>query len=136
MLADILLLLFLIEKWDGKDKGSLLVDDHGHSGLAMLGFRTVDPHWFCVVDEDGVGWDGHVCGGDGHEAGEDAGYVGAVHADRLAGVVEVGLRDGVVLGHELELYHVTLGSGDVVGAVGEGTVGVAHRYDMNHYLAG
>jgi hypothetical protein len=98
----------------------------------MLPLRAVDPHGLRVVDEDRVCRDRHVGRGDGHEAREDAGQV-RVHADGLAGVVEVGLRDGVVFGHELELNHVAFLGGDVVGAVGEGAVAAADGYDVDGY---
>jgi hypothetical protein len=39
----------------------------------------------------------------------------AVHGDRLAGLVEGGLRDGVVAGGELELHHLADIDADVVG---------------------
>lgn len=58
-----------------------------------------------------------------------------MQGDRLAWVVEVGLRDSVVLGHELELHHVAFGGDDVVRRVSEGAVCVADGNDVDVYLA-
>jgi hypothetical protein len=111
----------------------LLIDDQGHSGLAVSCLRAIDPQWFCIVDEDSVGGDRRSRSVDGHETGEDACDV-RVHGDRLAGVVEGRLCDGVVLWHELKLDHVSNCRGDVVGRVDIGAIGVANGDDMDIYL--
>jgi len=51
----------------------------------------------------------------------------------LAGCVEGGLGYGVVGGCELELDHVADGGFDVVGEVGEGSVGGADLDDVDGY---
>ena len=102
----------------------LLVDHHGHSRLAMLGLRAVNPHGIGVIDQDGEGWNLSGIGGNGHESGEDTGD-GGVQGDGLAWVVEVGLRDGVVLWHELELHHVACSGDNVVRPVRQAAVRVA-----------
>jgi hypothetical protein len=100
----------------------------------MLCLRAIDPHGRRVVDENSISGDAQISHQDGHEAREDACQVG-VHADRLARVVEVGLRDGVVLGHELKLHHIAFGGGDLVRRVSERAVRVADGYDVDGYLA-
>lgn len=112
----------------------LLVDDHGHAGLAMLGLRAVDPHGRGGINEDSISRDLRIGRRNRHETGEDA-CDARVQGDRLAWVVEIGLRDTVVLGHELELHHVAFGGDDVVGRVSEGAVCVANGNDMDSYLA-
>jgi hypothetical protein len=112
----------------------LLVDDHGHAGLAMLCLGAVDPHGRCGIDEDGVGRHAHVSRCNGNEARENACGI-RVQAYRLAWIVKIGLRDGVVLGHELELHHVAFSSGDIVGRICEGAIRVADGYDVDSYLA-
>ena len=96
----------------------------------MLALRAVDPHGLGVIDHDGVGWDIGGIGGDGHETREDAGKV-RMHVDGLTGVIEVGLGDGVVLWHELELHHVTLGRDDIIGPVSQAAVRVADGDDVD-----
>jgi len=56
---------------------------------------------------------GHPCG-NGHTTG---GHGHGLHF--LAWFLEGGLRDGVVLGHEIELDHVVLGGLDALGGVDE-----------------
>jgi hypothetical protein len=112
----------------------LLVDDHGHAGLAMLGLCAVDPHGRGGINEDSKSRDGRISRLNGHETREDACDAG-VQGDRLAWVVEVGLYDRVVLGHELELHHVAFGGDDVVRRVSEGALCVADGNDVDGYLA-
>lgn len=88
----------------------------------MLALRTVEPGGGGAVDENGVGWGRGVGGGDGHEARVDAGHTVVVERDGLAGVVEVGLGHGVVLGVELELDHVAYVGFEVVGGECEGSI--------------
>lgn len=108
----------------------LLVDDQVHAFLAVGTLRAVDPDGGGVVDGDGVcgGIGGASC--DGDEAGEETSDV-AVHGDGLAWLVEGGLGDRVVATGELELHHVSHGSLDIVGAVGDGTARGANGDDMD-----
>lgn len=93
----------------------LLVNDHGHSVLAMLGLRAVDPYWRRVVDHDGICWRCRGRSRHRHEARVETRCAGLVQSDRLAWLGEGGLRDGVVVGRELELHHVADVRLDVVG---------------------
>ena len=82
----------------------------------MPALGAVEPHGVGVVDEDGE--DGHhaLVGArsSGKESRVEARDV-AVHGDRLAGLVEGGLGDGVVAREELELDRLTNVDPDVVG---------------------
>ena len=93
----------------GTRENSLLVNNHDHAVLAVAALRAVEPHGPRVVDRDGEDGDGLGAGGNGHEAGVDAGHVG-VQRDGLARVVEGRLRQRVVATPELELDRVA-GSG-------------------------
>lgn len=96
----------------------------------MLSLTTIEPHGCSGVYHHGVSRGGSGGSSDGHEAGVDAGEVG-VHGDGLAGSVEGGLRDGVVVGGELELDHVADGGFDVVGVVGKGSIAGADLDDVD-----
>ena len=91
-------------------RNSLLVNDHGHSFLAMLGLRAVKPHRGSVIDHDGVCGNFSRCGCNWHKARIDAGDIG-VEGNRLAWLVEGRLGDCVVCGRVLELNHIS-NSGD------------------------
>lgn len=111
---------------------SLLVDDHGHAGLAVLPLRAVRPDGLRVVDHDGVHGDLArllvVHGGDVARVEGGRGRVGL--GERHAGVREVGLRHGVVAAHELELHHGAHGGGDAVGREEGASRAVgAHAYE-------
>jgi len=111
---------------------SLLVNDHGHAGLAVLALRAVQPHGLGVLDHDGVGRDHALgrTGSDGLVAGEEARDGGVVLVDRSARVVKVGLDDAVVTSTELELDHVASGSLQVVGREDEFALGACD----GHYV--
>lgn len=86
---------------------SLLVDDHGHSTLAVLGLAAVQPQGLLVLDFDGVSGDhahGHA-GLDRHVTRVDALNARVDVANRNTRVVKGGLCDGVVSCPELELHH-------------------------------
>lgn len=117
---------------------SLLVDDHGHAGLAMLALGAVQPHGFGVLNHDGVGRD-HALGGtgsDGLVAGEEASDGGVVLVDRSARVVKVGLDDAVVTSTELELDHVASGGLHVVRREDELALGARDGNDVDIGLLG
>ena len=88
-----------------------LVDDTNHAALAMLALAAVEPDGrrsvLDLVHEDGGG------GGRGVRGGDEARVEATVHG--LAGLVEGGLDDRVVLGPEVERDHVALGGLDGVG---------------------
>jgi hypothetical protein len=92
--------------------------------------RAVDPDGSGVVDLDGVGGDISRAGGDEVESGEETSDI-AVLGDRLAWFVEGRLGDGVVSCGELELHHVSYGSSNVVGGVGEGSARGADGDDVD-----
>lgn len=96
----------------------------------MLALRAVQPEGRLARDHDGVGRHGGVGRGHGHEARPEASpNVGA--GQGLAGRIEGRLRDGVVLGRELELHHVADGGFEVLGGVGEGAVQGADADDVD-----
>ena len=101
---------------DGGRKSSLLVNDHNHTGLTVLGLCTVHPDGLGVVDHNAVSR-GHahgLAGSGGLEAGVEAGDVASL-ADRFAGLVEGGLRHGVVAVGELELHDLSGVGGEFLG---------------------
>lgn len=61
----------------------LLVNNHNHTLLAMLGLGAVQPDGGGVVDENGVGWDLSIGGLDWHETREDTGGGGDRTARRI-----------------------------------------------------
>lgn len=87
----------------------------------MRALAAVEPQGLGVVDENGV--DGHLAEVAAllsrHEAGLDSSDGGAVGGlgDGHAGLVKVGLGDGVVAGPELELDHAAGGGCDLLGPV-------------------
>ncbi len=118
------------------------VDAEGHAVTAAAMWfgellPTVEPHgragWAGYLQHQH--WGGAGVGG-GHEAGVDGwghghatcrghpsgGHPSGGHGHGLhflAWFLEGGLRDGVVLGHEIELDHVVLGGLDALGGVDE-----------------
>jgi hypothetical protein len=107
---------------------SLLVDDHGHSALAVLGSRAVDPHGHVVGHSDHEGGNVLSARCDVRVSGEETGRVGVL-ADGSARVVEVGLHNAVVAGAELELDHVARLGGDPIG--GEDIAITRNRDDVD-----
>jgi len=92
----------------------LLINNHRHPILAMLPLRTIQPHGRRIVNCNRISRRHRRRRSYRHEARVDTRCV-TVHSDRLAWVIEGGLRDSVVGGRELELHHVTDGGDDVVG---------------------
>lgn len=92
----------------------LLVNDHGHASLTMLSLRAIQPHRCCAVNQHCICRCRCAGGGYRHETRVDTGDVGVL-CDRLAGSIEGGLCDGVVVGCKLELDHIADGGLDVVG---------------------
>lgn len=83
----------------------------------MLALAAEHPHGLGVVNHDSVDRDhAHVCAGLNRlEARVHALHAGVDVGDGHAGVVEVGLSDGVVTGPELELNHGSRLGGDLIG---------------------
>lgn len=120
---------------------SLFVNDHGHATLAVLAFTTEEPHGLRIVDHDGVDGD-HA-----HVGARFNWLVARVHAlntrvhvgDGNTGVVEVGLRDGMVSGPELELDHAAGFGSDFVGPeldarlVGSGVQAYGNDLDVDSW---
>lgn len=102
----------------------------------MHSLGAIQPNRRCVVNHDRVCWRRRCCGGDWHEPRVEAGGAGHVHCNGLTGLREGGLCHGVVVGRELELYHVADIGLDIVRAVGQGAVCVADFHDMYGDLAG
>ena len=102
----------------------------------MHSLGAIQPNRRCVVNHDRVCWRRRCCGGDWHEPRVEAGGARHVHCDGLTGLREGGLCHGVVVGRELELYHVADIGLDIVRAVGQGAVCVADFHDMYGDLAG
>lgn len=99
----------------------LLVDDHGHTSLAMLALRAVEPQRSRAIDENGVCGSHDGVGCDWHEARVKTSGVGeGVYG--VAWLVEGGLCDGVVCWCELELYHISNGCYQIVWGVREGSI--------------
>lgn len=90
------------------------VDDHSHTRLAMLSLTAVQPDWLRVVDHNSVSRGSCIRCLDGHEARVDTRYVASCR-DGRTWLCKGGLCDGVVVGCELELYHVSHRSFDIVG---------------------
>lgn len=84
--ADDALALGVFFGFGGKD--ILLIDDHGHSVLAMLGLGAVDPYWRGVVDHDGICWRCHGRSRYRHEARVETRCSSLVESDRLTGLGE------------------------------------------------
>lgn len=107
------------------------VNNHRHSILAMLSLRTIQPHWRRVVDHNGICRCRHLRSCHGHESRIDTHCPWAVQSEGLAWLIEGGLRDGVVGGRELELYHVSYCCDDAVGVVGQCAVRIADLDDVD-----
>jgi len=58
LLRTVFLSSLIGRNWEMLELDLLLVDNHGHSVLAMLSLRAVQPHWGGVLDHDGVCWGG------------------------------------------------------------------------------
>lgn len=85
----------------------------------MASLRAIDPDRRRAVNHNAVCRRRRGRGTDGHEARVEALGAGRVERDGLAGLRKGGLRDGVVVGRELELHHVADVGFDVVGRVAE-----------------
>ena len=115
---------------DSEEMSLLLVDDHGHSTLAMLALGAVKPHRSGVIDFNGPYRRGCCAGGDRHEARVDTRCIG-VEGNGLARVIEVRLSDGVICGRKLKLYHISFSCDYRVGRVCESSVGVSDLDNMD-----
>ena len=119
----------LVYAWKGLGdaRNVLLVNNHGHSVLAMLSLRTIQPHGLCVVDHDSV-CRCHGCGRRHRHISRAETSDVAVLCDGRTWVIECRLGDGMICGCELELNHVPLRSNEVVRIVGQTAVHASHSY--------
>lgn len=103
----------------------------------MRTLAAVEPQGLGVVDHDGKDRDFAfiLASGNGHKRREDTGFGRVDLVERLAGVIKVGLRHGVVAVEELELHHGAGLGGDLLRPVLEASLvvdGVAtNRYDLD-----
>jgi hypothetical protein len=90
----------------------------------MLALGAVQPNWLLVGNHDGVHrpLSRRCAGGNRHEARVDARHV-AEHRDGLAWLIECRLAHGVIAGQVLELHSTADGHLNVVGRVGQCSVG-------------
>jgi hypothetical protein len=80
----------------------------------MLRLTTIQPNWLRIINLDRIRRRVGIRSLDGHEPRKYARHVAGL-GDGHAGLGEGGLRDGVVVGCELELHHVACGGFYVVG---------------------
>jgi hypothetical protein len=100
------------------------------TGLTVVAksLAAVEPDWLCIVDNDREACSGRrVFGWD--EIREEAA------SERMAGVAERGLSNGVVLGEEIELDRSTDCSDDVVGIVLEESAFADSDFDSSSRLS-
>ncbi len=138
---------------DSVGTAAVLVDDHGHTLLAVVGLTTIDPDGLGIVDQDIV----HRCKTfvtrDWNEAGFQtwARRSCQVASNSLARFSKAGFGDGVVLADvsgsmswpskvvylrmELKLYYRADWCFDVVWEVLQRTVGVRDGNDLDNELA-
>ena len=97
----------------------VLVDDEGHSALAVeaSGLRAVEPQRSLVLDGEGEDVGGFAGLSHEVEAREDG-----IVVDGLAGLLERGLGEAVVLGEEVDFDEVADLSDDVFGLEVEASI--------------
>jgi hypothetical protein len=112
------------------------INHHHHPILTVLALRAIDPDRRRVVNHNRISGRCRRGARYWHETAVETLRAWGVHGDRLAGLREGGLRDGVVVGRELELHKVADVGFDVVGGVGKRPVGVADFHGVHDDLAG
>jgi hypothetical protein len=102
----------------------------------MLSLRTIQPDRRGVVDLNRICRRRLRRSSHRHESRIDTHCAWAIQSDGLAWLIEGGLRDGVVGGRELELYHISYCRDDAVGGVGQCAVRIADLDDVDCDAAG